>query len=89
MDNGQLTVERGGGGAADPDQYFKDESEKYIAFFELGFGVRRDAPEFKNMFRNAIRNISRSFELTLNEKVMRHAMSVGYHAKGGLLSGGQ
>jgi hypothetical protein len=41
------------------------------------------------MFRNVIRNISRSFELTLNEKVMRHAMSVGYHAKGGLLSGGQ
>lgn len=34
LDNGQLTVERGSGSAADPDQYFKDESEKYIAFFE-------------------------------------------------------
>ena len=78
MDNGQLTVERGGGSAADRDQYFKDESEKYIAFFELGFGVSRDAPEFKNMFRNVIRNFNQNFELTLNEKVMRHAMSVGY-----------
>ena len=78
LDNGQLTVERGSGSAADPDQYFKDESEKYIAFFEQGSGVCRDAPEFKNMFRNVIRNINQNFELTLNEKVLRHAMSVGY-----------
>lgn len=30
------------------------------------------------MFRNVIRNINQNFELTLNEKVLRHAMSVGY-----------
>lgn len=32
------------------------------------------------MFRNFIRNLQQNFELTLNKKLMHHAISVGYQA---------
>ena len=81
LENGELLIRSGGARDIDDrDQYVRDETEKYIAFFEQGSGVQRDAPEFKNMFRNFIRNLQQNFELTLNDKVMHHALRVGYQA---------